>query len=149
MSKASLRNIPLLSVIIISVLGSIVVSGVLSTSLTLSSSGSIKAINVDVYWDSACTNPVGSINWGNSDLGTTVTRSFYIKNSGNSALTLTMNTNNWDPVEAQSHLSLTWNREGYVLDPDGVVRATLSLNIPLSAEGIMDYSFDIIIEGTG
>jgi hypothetical protein len=54
---------------VLTVLTGIAVSGVLESSRTISSSGTIKAIGVEVYWDAEGTNPVTSVDWGNPEPG--------------------------------------------------------------------------------
>jgi len=38
--------------------------GLLTTSATIGSSGSVKSVGVRVYWESSCVNEVSSIDWG-------------------------------------------------------------------------------------
>ena len=76
-------------------------------------------------------------------------KTVYVKNSGNSGLTLNMSSNGWIPVEAENFLSLTWDVEGAVVEADGIVQAVLVLEVSESITGITDFSFSIVIEGTG
>lgn len=150
MRKHKKKNIAFLALItIITVFSSIIVSGLLTTAKTLNSSGSIKAVNVEIYWDQSCTNAVTNIDWGMADAGNSISVILYVKNNGNSPLSLSMSTNSWIPGEASSYISLSWNRAGTVLDPQQVVQAQLTLDISDSITGITDYNFNILIEGTG
>ena len=92
--------------------GGVFVSGITMTSRTLASSGSIKAVNVGIYWDLDCTQNVTAIDWGIPGPGDVVNMSVYVKNSGNSGLVLNMSSYGWIPVEAENFLSLTWDVEG-------------------------------------
>ncbi len=56
----------LIVAVLLALLSGFTVSGLLTTSKTLSSSGSVKAINVEVYWDGLCTQVVNSVDWGNT-----------------------------------------------------------------------------------
>ena len=125
------------------------VSGLLTTSRTLSSSGTVEGIGVEVYWDSGCTQAASSVDWGYAEPGDVVTRTVYVKNSGNTPMTLSMTYSDWDPVEAGDYLSLSWNREGATLDDGEVVQAVLTLTVSDQITGITTYSFNIVIEGTG
>ena len=125
------------------------VSGLLTTSRTLSSSGTVEGIGVEVYWDSGCTQTAISVDWGYAEPGDVVTRTVYVKNSGNTPMTLSMTYSDWDPVEAGDYLSLSWNREGATLDDGEVVQAVLTLTVSDQITGITTYSFNIVIEGTG
>lgn len=124
-------------------------SGILSTSLTLQSSGSIKAINVGVYNDLACTQEIASLDWGTPEPGDVVNKIVYVKNNGNADMDLSLTVNNWTPVGASIYLTVDWNRQGYVLSEDQVVEATITLDVSSSITGIDNFSFEIVIEGTG
>jgi len=133
----------------LALVGGVFVSGIMMTSRTLPSSGSIKAINVGVYWDFDCTQNVTVIDWGIPGPGDVVNKTVYVKNSGNSGLTLNMSSTGWIPVEAENFLSLIWDVEGAAVEVDGVVQAVLMLEVSESITGITDFSFSIVIEGTG
>lgn len=121
----------------------------LQTSTSISNAGSVKAVGVGVYWDAGLTNPVSSINWGivepNSNKDVTV----YIRNEGNSAVSLAMNASNWNPANASDYMVLTWDYGGQSINVGDVVQVTLTLSVSASVSGITDFSFDIIIVGSG
>ena len=135
--------------VLLALASGVVVSGLLTRSISIPSSGVIKAINVDVYWDVGCTQNVTGIDWGTPAPGDVVNNVVYIKNGGTSLVTLSMLSSGWDPAGAGSFLSLTWDREGATVDAGGVVQASLSLDVSGAITGITDFSFDIVIEGTG
>ena len=135
--------------VLLALASGVVVSGLLTRSISIPSSGVIKAINVDVYWDIDCTQNVTEIDWGMPAPGDVVNNVVYIKNGGTSLVTLSMLSSGWDPAGAGSFLSLTWDREGATVDAGGVVQASLSLDVSGAITGITDFSFDIVIEGTG
>ena len=139
----------LLGLVALSILTAFGVSGLLSTSKTVSSSGSIKAINVGVFYDYACTQEVSSIDWGIPEPGDVVLYTVYVKNTGNVDMTLYLQTSNWTPVNAGDYLSVTWDEESTVLSDDQVVEAVITLTVDNSITGIGDFSFQIIIGGTG
>ena len=64
---------------------SLLASGAIVTTATVSSSGVISTANLGIYSDSACTQRITSINWGNLSPSSSVTRTVYIKNTGNTA----------------------------------------------------------------
>ncbi len=132
----------------------ITTSGVLNSSQTLSSQGSLTpietTINIGVYSDSACTQSASSINWGTLSPGGSTTRTVWIKNIGTGSAILSMTTSNWSPANVNQWISLSWNREGSSLAPNGVTQATLTLTVSSSVDGsITTYSFNIQITGTG
>jgi len=143
------RTVFLTAVVVLTAITGIGVSGLLAASITLSSSGSIKAINVETYSDLACTQPISSIDWGVPEPGDSVSRNIYVKNSGNADMTLALIVNSWVPAGASSYMTVSWDRQGYVLSADGVVLATITLDVSSSISGIDDFSFQLVIEGTG
>lgn len=142
-----------LTILLISVclalVGAAAVTGLLTTSRTIGSSGNVKAINVEVYWDSGGTQVVDQIDWGILEPGDSLNKTVYIKNTGNAPLTLNMSYSGWNPSEAGNYIILSWNKEGATIDPDGMVAAVLTLSVSDTISGITDFSFNIVIEGTG
>lgn len=143
------KKAPILGIILLTLVTGIGVSGLLSASKTLSSSGSIKAINVEVFSDLLCTLPVSSMDWGTPGPGEVVTRTVYVKNTGNAEMTLHMATSNWSPAEASNYLTVTWDQESTTLSADEVATAVFTLTVSGSITGIDDFTFQMIIEGTG
>jgi len=125
------------------------VMGKLLGSVTLPNVGTVKAVGVGVYWDSSCSNPVTSINWGTVNPGSIKDVTVYIKNEGNAPETFSYETKNWNPATASSYMSLNWDYGGLVIAVGGVVKVTLSLSVSNTIEGITNFSFDIIIIGSG
>jgi len=134
---------------VIAVFSGFAVSGLLNVSRTLSSTGTVKAINVEVFWDSGCTQIVSDIAWGLAEPGENTTNIVYLKNTGNAPLTLNMSCSNWNPVAAGNYISLSWNREGTVIDVDEVLSADIVMSVSDTITGITGYSFEIIILGEG
>ena len=139
----------LIITVLLALLSGLTVSGLLTTSKTLTSSGSVKSINVEVYWDDLCTQVVNSLDWGTPEPGEVANQTVYIKNSGSAPLDVIMTTLNWTPVEAVNYITLTWDSEGASIDPDQVLQALLTLTVSDTITGITDFSFNIVIEGTG
>ncbi len=129
-------------------------AGVLNSSQTLHSQGTLTqvqtTINIGVYSDSACTQSVSSLNWGALTPGGSTSRTVWIKNTGNATAVLSMSTSAWNPANANQWLSLSWDKEGTVIAPNGVVQATLTLTVAQSVDSsITTFAFDIQITGTG
>ena len=139
----------LLVTLAVALVGGLAVSGILSASRTVGTSGTVKAINVEVYWDSECTQVVSDVDWGFCEPDSTVEKIIYVKNNGNVPMNLSMSYSDWNPTEAWNYLSLTWNREGTQIAADAVVQAVLTLSISDTITGITEFSFNIVIEGTG
>jgi hypothetical protein len=125
------------------------ISGLLTTSISLPSHGNIKTINVQVFWDQACTQPVNNIDWGNPGPGDTVSKTVYLKNSGNSPLSLSLIIDNWTPSNSETYLTLSWDQEGNIINPSDIIKSNFSLEVSSNISGITDFTISLIIEGVG
>ena len=125
------------------------VLSLVQTSRTVSSVGSVKGIGVGIYWDPACTNSTSSINWGLLDQGSNKTVTVYIRNEGNSVVTLSKATGNWNPPAASSYLSLNWDYAGQSLSVNQVLKTKLTLIVSSTISEITNFSFDVTITATG
>jgi hypothetical protein len=105
-------------------------------------------VQLGVYQDSGCTTVLSSVSWGTLDPGASTSSTIYVRNEGNVAVTLSIQASNWTPSTAQNYFTLTWNRNGYVLQPNAVVQAVLNLAVSSSISGITSFSFDITITAT-
>ena len=148
----AMQRVPVGVVFTIAVAGiiaSVLAAGLLMAYQRVPNSGNVKTVGVGVYWDNACTNNVTSIDWGFLEPGATVNKTVYIKNEGNTPMVLNMTTDNWNPASASENITLSWNREGYVLNTTApVVQAILTLSVSSNISGVTSFSFDIIITGT-
>jgi hypothetical protein len=148
----AMRKISTVAIIAIAVVGlalTLTTAGLLSVTQLVSSSGIISTVNVGVYSDSACTQPLASIDWGTISPGSSVTRTIYVKNTGNTQVTLSMTTTNWNPTSANGPITLTWNRQGATLSAGASVAATLTLSASSSISSITTFSVTIVITGAG
>lgn len=137
-----------LVILAVGAVAAILAFGALSNNRSIQSYGTVKAINVGVYWNSGCTNATSSVNWGMLLPGTLKNVTLYIKNEGNVAVTLSLAAQNWSPVNAPNYMTLSWNRGGQTLTSGSIVSATLTLSVSSSITGITSFSFDIVITGT-
>jgi hypothetical protein len=145
----AMQKISMGAVLAIAIFGTIATAfGAFVATRTISNVGSMKAIGVGVYWNSGCTSAVSSIDWGVLEPGVTKNFTIYVRNEGNVQLKLSMTTSNWNPASASSYITLSWNRENYVLPAGSVVSAVLTLSVSSSISGVTSFSFDIIITGT-
>jgi hypothetical protein len=109
------------------------------------SRGSIKGINIGLYMDQACTTPVESIQWGLLEPGATANQTAYIRNEGDTKITLTMTLSNWNPTNSSNYIGLNWNYTRQTLAVNQVIPVTFTLYISENTQGVTDFSFDIII----
>ena len=123
--------------------------GILTAQKTIPSVGTVKTVNVGAYWDETCTDPVVSINWGMIEPASSRNVVVYLKNEGNTPITLSLRTEGWSPPEASTYLTLSWDYTGSEIPPTEFKPTTLILTISESITGITSFSFDIIITGEG
>jgi hypothetical protein len=116
---------------------------------TVPSSASIRGVGVGVYWNSACTNQTSSINWGMLDPGTSETMTIYIRNEGNTRITLSDTTQNWNPSAASSYVTMNWDYSGQTLNPNQVLTVSLTLSVSSTISNITSLTFDITITASG
>jgi archaellum component FlaG (FlaF/FlaG flagellin family) len=139
----------IIAIVVIGLVLTATSAGLLSVSQSVSSSGTVTAINVGVYFDVSCTQTLTSIDWGSVSPGGSVTRIIYVKNTGNAQITLSMTKTNWNPTAANGPITLTWNREGTTLNPGQSTTATLTLGVSSSISGITTFSVNVVITGSG
>ena len=142
-------RLTLLGLLALALIGSFGVYGLLTSSRSISSSGTVKAINVEIYWDQGCSQIVENVDWGLAEPGDTVSKAIYIKNSGNAPLTLGLSYSDWVPTEAGDFITLEWDQEGSTINAGGIQQADLTLTISYDITGVTDFSFNIVIEGNG
>jgi hypothetical protein len=146
-----LTKIPSIAIIALTITAlalTLTTAAVLSNNQTVPLSGTINAVNLGVYSDSACTQTVTSLAFGTLNPGGTATQTIYVKNTGNVPETLTMTTGNWTPSEAGSSLTLSWNRQNAVLNAGASIQATLTLTAASNTGTITTFSCDVTLTGT-
>jgi hypothetical protein len=129
--------------------GSALTYAALQVSFSIPTSGSVFAVNVGVFSDSACTVNLTSISWGAVSPGESVDRTVYVKNTGNAPITLSMTTSGWSPAAANGPITISWNKEGTVLNAGQSTAATITLSTSSGISGITDFSVNIIVTGSG
>ena len=118
-----------------------------SSEITVSPSASSAGLHV--YSDSACSSPMGNINWGSITPGGTANTTVYIKNTGDSnSLTPSIQASNWNRTSACQYLTLSWNKQNTVLAPGQSTKATITLSVSSNVTGISTFSVQIFISGT-
>ena len=150
----------ILAIVVVGLVLAVTTAGLLSVSQTVPSTGTvtvptptptptpITTVDVGVYSDSACNLPLTSIDWGTISPGGSVTRTIYVKNTGNTQITLSMTKTNWNPPNADGLITITWDKESTILTTNAVATATLTLSVSPSISGITTFSVNIVITGT-
>ena len=142
--------------VILMTVAAIAVAGITFAALTANqnvpSSGTITSgPNVSVYSNSACNNPVTSINWGSIEAGGSASQTIYIEDTGGAAMTLSISVSSWSPSTASTYITVSWTGQGSQISPgvSGALPVTLTLNVLPSITGITTFSNSITISGTG
>ena len=158
MTQISFKKISAVSLIVFTAMGLVLTyttAGLISfqnanstVNRHLPSSGNIAAINVGLYINAACTQKLESIDWGDIAPGESVNKVIYLKNTGTTEIALSMTTSNWNPSIANGPITITWNREGILLEQGAVTFATLTLETLEDTVGITAFSVSILIVGT-
>lgn len=107
--------------------------------------GVVTSSGVYAYWNSACTNRVTSVNWGNVTVGSIYRVVIYVKNNSTNSLMLSMDTTGWNPSSAALNIFLVWDAAGKEVLPGGIVKTTLKLYVSPSISAVTDFSFSINI----
>lgn len=132
--------------ILIGILSSVgVIAAYRYPATTIASHGNLKVNGVGVYQDANCSIAVEYLDWRTLEPGSAENITVYVRNEGNRAATLFLETNNWNPVNASSYMTVSWDYSGQTLNPTENSRITLTLSISSDVKDIVDFSFDIII----
>jgi len=113
------------------------------------SSATVKAVGVGVYKDVNFTVSVTQIDWGIVEPGESKNFSAYIVNQSNVPITLSMTTEDWNPVNSSDFIALTWDYSGSEVAVDGYVFVTFVLTVDHAVSGIDAFSFTMVIVGSG
>jgi hypothetical protein len=105
--------------------------------------------SIDVFWDSACMNPVNSIDWGTLSPGDIENVTVYVRNEGEAGTVLALNVSDWNPVPAADYLSIGWDYSGTAVPPGRVVPLTLSMVVNSSITGITSFGVNVTVNSGG
>ncbi len=134
--------------------------GLLTKSVTIANSGIVTVresppppppaptIDFKVYSDSQCMTEATEVDWGSIFVGSTKNATIYVRNEGNTPITLSLNTTNWSPPDASGYISLSWDYSGQNIAVGSVIKVTLILSVSPSVSSISSFTFSIIITGT-
>jgi len=119
--------------------------GYLDTISIAESVGVGKSINV--YRDCTCRNSLQSIDWGTLAPGENETYYIYVRNEGQNATTVTINTQNWNPPQAPNYMNIQWNYTGDPIQPSQTTAIQLTLTVYSNITGINTFTVDIDVTG--
>jgi hypothetical protein len=162
--KSSYKILFLVAIVaIISVAGTSLVSILLSESdseVYLPSLGTIKTIDVEIYWDPNGENKRETLSWDEikieklewDEIKTgTVNTTVYVKSVSNFRVTLNMFLTDWNPEEISDYITISWDYNGKHLDPGEIIPVTMTLAAS-SSDDFINYvveneitRFDVVI----
>jgi hypothetical protein len=122
-----------------------IIAGSQLASTIISNHGNLRVDGVGAYQDANCSIAVKYLDWGTLEPGSAKNIKLYIRNEGNHAATLYFTTNNWNPVNTSSYITLSWNYSGVMLGPMEHIEVILTLSVSSIVTNIADFSFDVII----
>jgi len=125
----------------------VVSSGVVQRRIPSTGKVFIVSLGVDVFWDPECSSRVSEVYWGALEPGDSKNVSVYVKNTGNTALILSMNTTDWTPATAETYIAVAWDAEDAHLSEGGVLQVSIAISVSASVSGITDFQFSIVITG--
>jgi len=100
----------------------------------------VKGIETGIYWDQACLNKTLYLNWGAIAAGSSNNLTIYVRNEGNSVVSLLLTASDWAPSSASSYISLNWNYTNQALKTNEVIPIELTLTVSPTIDGITDFN---------
>jgi hypothetical protein len=129
--------------------GSAVTFAVMQRSYNINNLAQVKSVGVEVYVDSQLTVRLTEINWGAVEPNESKTFTAYIRNAGNTPITLSLNTENWVPANASSMIHVSCDYLGGTVEAWQALMVTFELRVDPAVTGIDAFSFTMVITGSG
>jgi hypothetical protein len=148
MKFQNLSKVGIIAIITAAILLTVTTAAVLNTSQIVPLNGTVTAVNLALYTDIGLTTPCTTLNTGMISPGGTSTQTIYVKNTGTVPETLTMAVNGWNPSNASSVLTLSWDRQTYVLSAGQSIPATLTLTAAANTGSLTTFSCNVTFTGT-
>lgn len=102
--------------------------------------------NVNACWGEDFTNKVSEVNWGVLSPGSSKSIAIYIRNEGNTPVTLSLAATNWNPPVCSSYMTLSWNFNGQKLNVGEYIKVIVTLSVARDITEIADFSFQTVIQ---
>jgi hypothetical protein len=143
------KKIAFVGIIVLSVIVLSTVTVDFSLNKSVVQANTMQGIGVGIYWNQECTNRTLSLNWGSTVAGSGSNLTIYVRNEGNSVVSLRLSASEWIPSTAQSCMSLNWNYTNQVLSAGGVIPIELTLSVSPTICDINNFSFDVTVTTIG
>lgn len=112
---------------------------------SIHTTGTIKTVGVKIYSNPELSDELVTIDWGLRPPGSEVSVEMWVQNTGNSPVTLTFYTDNWNPAAASDYMTLSWDYAGQTINPNAAQKIILTLSVSAEISGITNFSFDITV----
>jgi len=146
MKRKYIWAIAIVSLLIIAAIG----FALFNKEVKVQNGGTVKSVNLNVFWERNCINEVTFIEWGSLAPNSSKTVTTYVKNTGELPISLSMYTEKWKPKKASEFLQLDWNSEGLSLRPGQVGAVNFTLKVFENATNQINFfNFTIVVVGTG
>ncbi len=119
-----------------------------SSSPTPTPSAPVQNALIGLYADLGCTDVISYIQWGSLEAGSTKSIVLYVRNEGNTAITLSKTLTNVYPADITKYFTFGWDYANQHLSPSAVLRVTLNLTAAANVPAAMAFSFDTVITAT-
>ena len=106
-----------------------------------------KSPSLGLYQDAKMSMPVQAIEWGELIPGGSANSTIYVRNIGGVPIEIRLRTYNWLPVNAPDFITISWDREGLVLQPMQFTVARLTMRVGLDITIIKKFSVDLSVDG--
>ena len=126
----------------------------------LPSVGTIKTIDVEIYWDPNGENKRETLSWdeikiekldGDEIKTKTVNTTVYVKSVSNFRVTLNMFLTDWNPQAISEYITISWDYNGTLISPIEIIPVTMTLSAS-SSDDFINYlveneikRFDVVI----
>ena len=112
---------------------------------TTSSTGLTASLELGVYQNQTTMEAVTQIDWGIVYPDDNCTYRLYLVNEGNVPCHLVLTTANWQPSQIREQITVTWDYNDEVVEPNQGVILTLTLTTASNLESIGAFTFDLTI----
>jgi hypothetical protein len=128
-------------------LGIIILSGAIGIfpKINVIQASHVESFGVGIYWDPKCKNRTSELHLGNIAPNSNTTRTVYIRNEGDTKVTLYLSTTEWNPQKASEYMRLSWNYYGRSFNAGQIIPVILTLSVNSEINGVTDFQFKTTI----
>ena len=139
---STLKN-SLPAILIVILLGIVAVAA--ASNFAFNNNASVSMINITGYLYANSTGLLTDLDWDPISTGENDTRVIYVNSTSTIPAILNLTTADWIPTNAADNVSLTWNREDTVIQPNTMINATLTLAVATDVGDLSTFTFTTII----